>query len=89
MQIRDVFEAFRQLDQSHTREFAGTGLGLSITKKLLDLLDGSIDVHSTEGRGSCFAIHLPPHAAAPERDSKTDGAKVGAARAVGAMPPRP
>jgi PAS domain S-box-containing protein len=57
--LRDIFEAFRQIDQSHTREFAGTGLGLSITKKLLDLMQGTIDVRSHFGEGSSFSIDLP------------------------------
>ncbi|HEY0671476.1 MAG TPA: ATP-binding protein [Longimicrobiales bacterium] len=54
-----IFEDFRQLDQSHTREYGGTGLGLSITKNLLALLGGDIRVKSTYGVGSHFTIDLP------------------------------
>ncbi|HEX6135642.1 MAG TPA: ATP-binding protein [Longimicrobiales bacterium] len=54
-----IFEDFRQLDQSHTREYGGTGLGLSITKKLLTLLGGRIEVESTYGAGTRFTIELP------------------------------
>jgi PAS domain S-box-containing protein len=54
-----IFEDFRQLDQSHTREYGGTGLGLSITKKLLTLLGGEVVVESTYGSGTCFTIDLP------------------------------
>jgi PAS domain S-box-containing protein len=57
--IDAIFDDFRQLDQSHTREFAGTGLGLSITKKLLELLGGEIEVASTFGAGTCFTVVLP------------------------------
>jgi len=54
-----IFEDFRQIDQSHTREYGGTGLGLSITKKLLTLLGGSVSAESTYGTGTRFTIDLP------------------------------
>ena len=60
--IATIFEDFRQVDQSHTREYGGTGLGLSITKKLLGVLGGSVRVESTYGVGSRFSIELPIHA---------------------------
>jgi signal transduction histidine kinase len=54
-----IFEDFRQIDQSHTREYGGTGLGLSITKKLLTLLGGTVSAESTYGTGTRFTIDLP------------------------------
>jgi PAS domain S-box-containing protein len=57
--IDAIFEDFRQLDQSRTREFGGTGLGLSITRKLLALLGGTISVESTYGAGTRFMVTLP------------------------------
>jgi PAS domain S-box-containing protein len=57
--VEAIFEDFRQLDQSHTREYGGTGLGLSITKKLLSLLGGLVSVKSTYGEGTVFVVELP------------------------------
>ena len=54
-----IFEAFRQVDQGPKREYEGSGLGLSIVKKLVDALDGTLDVQSTPDEGSCFTVCLP------------------------------
>ena len=54
-----IFKPFTQIDTGLTRTFEGTGLGLSICKKLLDLLDGSIEVESVFGEGSTFTVRLP------------------------------
>ena len=54
-----IWEDFRQIDQSRTREFGGTGLGLSITRKLLERLGGNVQVESTYGVGTTFTAWLP------------------------------
>ena len=67
--LEAIFEDFRQIDQSHTREFGGTGLGLSITRKLLTLLGGVVQVESTYGAGTRFIIDLPSVVTAERRHS--------------------
>jgi PAS domain S-box-containing protein len=57
--LGSIFDDFRQIDQSHTKEYGGTGLGLSITKKLLTLMHGSIVVESRYGEGTRFTVELP------------------------------
>jgi len=54
-----VFEKFRQLDASETREYEGTGLGLAITRELLVMLGGSIELESEVGQGAKFTVTLP------------------------------
>jgi signal transduction histidine kinase len=62
--LDQIWEDFRQVDQSRTREHGGTGLGLSITRKLLDRLGGRVKVESEYGKGTTFTVWLPARVAA-------------------------
>jgi two-component system CheB/CheR fusion protein len=54
-----LFQPFEQGDGSITRKVGGTGLGLSICKRLVDLMQGHIQVHSEPGEGAVFNVWLP------------------------------
>ena len=53
-----IFEAFKQQERQDNRKYGGTGLGLTITKKLIQIMGGSISVVSESGTGAVFTIIL-------------------------------
>lgn len=57
--IPSLFDPYRQVTTGTFNALAGTGLGLSIAKQFADLLGGTIDVESTEGKGSLFTLSIP------------------------------
>ncbi|MFH0977040.1 MAG: response regulator [Spirochaetota bacterium] len=70
--LEQVFESFTQVDSSITRKFGGTGLGLTITKKLIEMMGGTISVNSEPGKGTefVFTLQLIQGQPAVEKDIK-------------------
>jgi len=56
---KKIFEPFVQASGGLSREHGGTGLGLALTRRQINLLGGSIRLHSELGIGSCFTVSLP------------------------------
>lgn len=56
--IETIFQSFVQADGSINRRFGGTGLGLTISKRFVEMLGGSIQVKSIEGKGSTFVFTI-------------------------------
>ncbi len=55
---KELFQSFRQLDGSYSREQGGVGIGLALSKKLVDLMGGDLTFHSKEDHGSMFEFSI-------------------------------
>lgn len=64
-----IFEPFGQVDQTAARQKQGTGLGLTISRQLVELMGGVLEVRSTEGEGSTFAVTIPCEAGAGDEEA--------------------
>ncbi len=56
--LKYIFKGFYQENDSIVRDYGGTGLGLMITKEIVDSMQGTIDVQSEKGKGTCFELIL-------------------------------
>ncbi len=70
-----IFEKFRQVDSSASREYPGSGLGLALARHLVEMHGGRIWVESEPGKGSTFTFTVP--LAAPEADGTANGRQAG------------
>lgn len=63
--LPNLFDAFRQESDGMRRTHEGAGLGLTITRRLTQLLGGTISVESEKGEGTCFTVRFPLRASSP------------------------
>ncbi|MBR0379806.1 MAG: response regulator [Mogibacterium sp.] len=74
-----IFDAFSQEDDSSTNKYGGSGLGMAITKRLVDMMGGTIEVKSKKGEGTTFTVRLefapvdPETAAAEKEEVSVEG----------------
>jgi PAS domain S-box-containing protein len=57
-ELRAIFEPFHQQTGQDSAKYGGTGLGLTISRKLAEIMNGTITVESAPGKGSTFRVHL-------------------------------
>ncbi len=68
-QLESIFEPFVQVDSSSSRRHGGAGLGLAISKRLIDLMGGSMQVSSRMNEGTEFVADVPLEEAAPTSEA--------------------
>ena len=70
---KHIFEQFSREETSTVSKTEGTGLGMPITKRLVEMMDGSIDLLSVQGQGTEFTVHLRlPLCGAPKQETPVE-----------------
>ncbi|GIM29129.1 hypothetical protein CPJCM30710_17950 [Clostridium polyendosporum] len=70
--LDSIFERFKQVDKSFTRNTEGSGIGLCLVKSIVELHGGKINVESKLGEGSKFKIDLPSRTIEKTKDTNKD-----------------
>lgn len=70
--IESIYDEFTQAGTTAHSQFSGSGLGLTITKKLVNLLDGSLELESTQGKGTSFKCNLPLKISSQQKHGNTN-----------------
>ena len=70
--LKRIFKPFQMGDNSNTRAHGGTGLGLAISKNLVEMMGGTIEVQSRQGRGAIFKFHITDQTVSRSRITASD-----------------
>lgn len=68
--VDQIFEPFQQVSEGLTREYDGSGVGLVVTRKVIEGMNGDLDIETEPGNGSRFAIQLPVIAKSRDLESR-------------------
>ena len=85
----EIFNPFVQNKLQTYKKESGMGLGLSITRSLINLLGGTIDLESTEGKGSVFSVTIPMKVSQPGASTKVTEESAAPPDTVSAAPSAP
>ncbi len=80
--VEAIFQSFQQGEKGLSRGYPGLGLGLALTRKLAQVMDGSIQVESALGKGSTFTVRLPLETPASVGEAATSAAATEAGPAI-------
>jgi signal transduction histidine kinase len=65
--VPELFEPFSQASTGIGRSYEGSGLGLALTRKVVRRMDGTVEVETAPGEGTCFTVWLPAAGRTPDQ----------------------